>query len=146
MGMNLDGPIYLRRNGFLSPEKRRTVDLGPQNIYDATPGQISEFITRMGASTEGKERVIAQLVARSTPSPDRPPTFFSEVTDLTDIEYASIEVCPGAEEAFASGGHASSEARRCCTAEVMHEASANGYGRPKRARHERTAKKYKVIR
>ena len=89
--MNLDGPIYLQRNGFLSPEKRRILDLGTQNIYDATPGQISEFITRMGASTDGKERV----VARSTPSPDRPQTFFSEVTDLTDIEYASIDVCPG---------------------------------------------------
>jgi hypothetical protein len=97
MGMDLDGPIYLQRNGFLTRSKNKVLDIGPQNIYFAREQQIREFIENQGekASNTTLDSEVQRLVYFSTPRPEERTTLFSEVTDLTNIEYNSVDVCPG---------------------------------------------------
>jgi hypothetical protein len=98
MGMNLDGPIYLQRNGMLTKERNRVLDIGPQTIYFASNEQIREFVTNQGGATAPQDRLekeIARLIHFSTPRAGERTTMLSEITDLTNIEYDSIDVCPG---------------------------------------------------
>ena len=98
MGMNLDGPIYLQRNGMLTRERNRVLDIGPQTIYFARDEQIREFVKNQADPTapkEGLDKEIGRLVHFSTPRPGERTTMLSEITDLTNIEYDSIDVCPG---------------------------------------------------
>jgi SAM-dependent methyltransferase len=95
MGLNLDGPIYLQRRGYLSREKNRILDIGPQNVYFAREEQVMEFLTNQGSKIEGLTDEIARLIYFSTPRSEERTTLFSEITDLTNIEYNSIDVCPG---------------------------------------------------
>jgi hypothetical protein len=98
MGMNLDGPIYLQRTGMLTRERNKVLDIGPQTIYFVKTEQIREFIANQGGPIVSDARLEAEterLVYFSTPRPGERTTMFSEITDLTDIEYASIDVCPG---------------------------------------------------
>jgi hypothetical protein len=97
MGMNLDSAIYLQRHGMLTSVKRRVLDIGPQTIYNVREDQIREFVTNQGSSIASEQiaKEIARLVYFSTPRPDERTTMLSEITDLTNIEYASIDVCPG---------------------------------------------------
>ncbi|WP_316189266.1 hypothetical protein [Bradyrhizobium sp. SZCCHNS1054] len=94
MGMNLDAPIYLQRQGYLSPARNRILDIGPQTIYFARPEQIREIVERQGVSASDTATV-ERLVYFSTPRPGERTTMLSEITDLANIEYASIDVCPG---------------------------------------------------
>jgi SAM-dependent methyltransferase len=95
--MDLDSPIFLQRRGLLSSSRNRILDIGPQTIYHVREHQIREFVTNQGASAElaGLQQEIERLVYFSTPRPRERTTMFSEITDLTDIEYMSIDVCPG---------------------------------------------------
>jgi SAM-dependent methyltransferase len=97
MGMNLDGPIHLQRLGYLTKERNKVLDIGPQNIYRTRIDQIREFVSNQGqaVSDEKLKSEIDRLVYFSTPRPEERTTLFSEITDLTDIEYNSIDVCPG---------------------------------------------------
>lgn len=97
MGMNLDSPIYLQRQGMLTPSKSKVLDIGAQTIYNARDAQIREFIANQGgaAISDKVQTEIDRLVYFSTPRPNERTTMFSEITDLTNIEYASIDVCPG---------------------------------------------------
>ena len=98
MGMNLDGPIFLQRQQMLTPSKNRILDIGPQTIYFAGSDQIREFAQNQGGAVipKGKlEAEIERLVYFSTPRDGERTTMLSEITDLTNIEYASIDVCPG---------------------------------------------------
>ena len=96
--MNLNGPIYLQRNGFLTPEKNKVLDIGPQNVLFVREEQIQEFIERQGGavvSDEVLDSEIKRLVYFSTPRPGERTMLLSEITDLTNIEYNSVDVCPG---------------------------------------------------
>jgi hypothetical protein len=97
MGMNLNGPIYLQRKGLLTPEKNKILDIGPQTIYFVRDEQIREFVKSQGstASDSHLEDEVRRLIYFSTPRPEERTTMFSEITDLTNIEYHSIDVCPG---------------------------------------------------
>ena len=98
MGMNLDGPLYLQRNGHLTAEKNRVLDIGPQTIYFVRPEQISEFIANQGGTAISERQLtveIDRLVRFSMPRERERTTMFSEITDLTNIDYDSIDVCPG---------------------------------------------------
>src|ERR1700733_11631052 len=48
VGMNLNGPIYLQRNGFLTSEKNKILDIGPQNVLFVREEQIREFVANQG--------------------------------------------------------------------------------------------------
>lgn len=95
--MNLDGPIYLQRHGYLTREKNKILDIGPQNIYFAREEQVREFVKNQGTGAQNQklDAEIARLVYFSTPRPGERTTLFSEITDLTNIEYNSVDVCPG---------------------------------------------------
>ncbi|WP_315768288.1 MULTISPECIES: hypothetical protein [unclassified Bradyrhizobium] len=98
MGMNLNGPIYLQRKGFLTSERNKILDIGPQNVLFVREEQLREFIQRQGGATVSEATVEAELkrlVYFSTPRPGERTTLFSEITDLTNIEYNSVDVCPG---------------------------------------------------
>jgi hypothetical protein len=97
MGMNLDGPIYLQRKQLLTAEKNKLLDIGPQNVYFAKAEQITEFVANQGqiVSDEDLVRAITRLVYFSNPRAGERTTLFSEITDLTNIEYNSFDVCPG---------------------------------------------------
>jgi hypothetical protein len=97
MGMNLDGPIYLQRKGLLTSQKNKLLDIGPQNVYFVRAEQIREFVAQQGqtVSDDYFAKEIDRLVYFSTPRAEERTTLFSEITDLTNIEYNSIDVCPG---------------------------------------------------
>lgn len=98
MGMNLNGPIYLQRNGFLTPEKNKILDIGPQNVLFVREEQIREFIERQGGAVvpdKALDTEIKRLIYFSTPRPGERTMLLSEITDLTNIEYNSVDVCPG---------------------------------------------------
>jgi hypothetical protein len=94
MGMNLDAVIYLQRNGFLSSAKNRVLDIGPQTIYFAQAQQVAEIITNQGGPVPDAAE-IERVVYFSTPRAGERTTMLSEITDLTNIDYHSIDVCPG---------------------------------------------------
>lgn len=97
MGMNLGGMIYLQKKGLLTKSKNKFLDIGPQNVYFTTRPQIEEFVANQGqtVSDEMLQKQIERLVYFSTPRPEERTTFFSEISDLTNIEYQSFDVCPG---------------------------------------------------
>jgi hypothetical protein len=97
VGMNLNGPIYLQQRGFLTSTKNKILDIGPQNVLFVQEEQIREFLRRQGVdSTDEKtDSIIKRLVYFSTPRPDERTMLLSEITDLTNIEYNSVDVCPG---------------------------------------------------
>lgn len=98
MGMNLDGPIYLQRHGMLTKKRNRVLDIGPQTIYFVRDDQIREFVANQGeaaATSEEFEKEVARLIYFSTPRDGERTTMLSEITDLTNIVYDSIDVCPG---------------------------------------------------
>src|SRR5439155_24291543 len=94
---NLDGPIYLQRIGLLTADKNKLLDIGPQNVYFVRDEQIREFIKNQGSGSrhDDLDEEIKRLIYFSTPRPAERTTLFSEITDLTNIEYNSIDVCPG---------------------------------------------------
>lgn len=98
MGMNLNGPIFLQRKGFLTPSKNKILDIGPQNVLFVRADQIREFIERQGGAVVPEAEMnkeIDRLVYFSTPRPNERTMLLSEITDLTNIEYNSVDVCPG---------------------------------------------------
>ena len=98
MGMNLNGPIFLQRNGFLTPEKNKILDIGPQNVLLVREEQIREFIANQGGPNISEDALapeVNRLVYFSTPRRDERTLLLSEITDLTNIEYNSVDVCPG---------------------------------------------------
>lgn len=97
MGMGLHTMLYLQEFGLLSSERNKILDIGPQNVYFATERQIRQFVQTQGqaVSDEIFENEIKRLVYFSTPRPEERTTLFSEISDLTTIEYNSFDVCPG---------------------------------------------------
>lgn len=95
--MNLGLMIFLQNQGYLTNARNRILDIGPQNVYHTTNAQIEEFVRAQGIEV-GPDRFKAEmerLVHFSSPRPGERTTFFSEICDLTNIEYNSFDVCPG---------------------------------------------------
>src|SRR5271169_2589202 len=97
MGLNLGTLINLQAKGLLGPTKNRMLDIGPQNVYFVTEEKIRAFVAKQGQTVSDKvlDSEIERLVYCSTPRTDQRMTFLSEITDLTNIEYTSVDVCPG---------------------------------------------------
>jgi hypothetical protein len=96
MGMNLGGMVFLQNKGFLTAEKRRLLDIGPQNVYHTNGAQIEDFVRNQGG-TIGSVKFEAEkkrLIYFSTPRREETTSLFSEICDLTNIEYNSFDVCP----------------------------------------------------
>jgi hypothetical protein len=87
MGIGLDRILLLQQRGCL-PTKARILDIGPQNVFNPTEQQIREFVRNQGLtiSNEAFEAALP-LLLKGTP-------WLSEFTDLTNIEYNAIDICP----------------------------------------------------
>lgn len=96
MGINIDALLYLQEKGHLTSTRNRLLDIGPQTVYFATAGQIRQFVAKQGLVVAQNifESEVERLVYFSTPRPGERTTFLSEVTDLTNVEYHSFDVCP----------------------------------------------------
>ena len=96
MGMNIESMLYLQEKGHLSAKKNKVLDVGPQNLYNCTEAQIRAFVKRQGATVREKvlEKEAKRLEYFSTPRPGERTTFFSEIADLTAVEYCAFDVCP----------------------------------------------------
>ncbi|MGZ0080396.1 hypothetical protein [Methylomonas sp. YC3] len=96
MGMNIECMLYLQSKNILSKDKNKVLDIGPQNVYNCTVDQIKEFVLNQGgdvSSSHFNDEAV-RLEYFSTPRPDERTTLFSEITDLTNIEYKAFDVCP----------------------------------------------------
>jgi hypothetical protein len=91
MGINLDRILLLQRRGCLSPTNNRILDIGPQNVVNPTEQQIREFVRNQGLSVSRSEfeAAIPSLLNRAPLLP-----LLSEFTDLTNIEYNAVDICP----------------------------------------------------
>jgi hypothetical protein len=96
MGMDIACLLNLQEKGLLTPEKNKLFDVGPQNVYSCTAEQIVSFVRRQGAAVDGDtlEKEARRLEYFSTPRRQERTTFFSEIADLTHMEYHAIDVCP----------------------------------------------------
>jgi hypothetical protein len=92
----MENLIYIQKLGLLNSKKNRLLDIGPQNVYNCKKEQILQFISGHGGISKNKidSAEIDRLVYFSTPRKDERTTLLSEITDLTNIEYNSFDVCP----------------------------------------------------
>ena len=49
MGVNIHYLNYLHTKGYISTEKNKILDIGPQNLLNATKDDIINFVRRQGA-------------------------------------------------------------------------------------------------
>jgi hypothetical protein len=93
---NLREMILLQNLGFLTRDKHRLLDIGPQNVYGLTAEQLDTFVRNQGleASPEHYQSEKQRLIYFSTERPNERTTLFSEIANLTNIEYNSFDVCP----------------------------------------------------
>jgi hypothetical protein len=96
MGMNIECMLYLQEKGLLTATKNKLLDIGPQNVYFCTEQQIRNFVRCQGAivADEVLDKDAKRLEYFSTPRPEERTTLFSEIADLTNIEYHAFDVCP----------------------------------------------------
>ena len=96
MGMNIHYLNYLHTKGYLSTEKNKILDIGPQNLLNATKDDIINFVRRQGASVPDivLDKSAERLAYFSTPRQGERTLFLADVTDLTNIEYVAFDVCP----------------------------------------------------
>ena len=96
MGMNLHCMLYLQSKGLLSAEKNKLLDIGPQNVYFAKESEIRQFLSSQGVSDVSPDlaETVRKIEYFCTPRPDERTTMFSDITELTNMEYAGFDVCP----------------------------------------------------
>lgn len=94
--MCLEWMLYLQNHGYLTNKKNKLLDIGSQNIYFATNEQVKKFLINQGESNceEKFKDKIDKIIYFSTPREGERTTYLSELTDLTNIEYNSFDVCP----------------------------------------------------
>lgn len=96
MGMNLHCMLYLQSKGLLSAEKNKLLDIGPQNVYFAKESEIRQFLSSQGVHDVSPDLAdkVRKIEYFCTPRPDERTTMFSDITELTNMEYAGFDVCP----------------------------------------------------
>lgn len=97
MGIGIGDIEYLSAHGHLDGEDVSVLDVGTQNLYNATPERVRALVERHGGVRDaaGFEAEAARLSYFSTPRPGERTTYLSELLDLTAMAYASFDVCPG---------------------------------------------------
>ena len=96
MGMNIECMLYRQEMGYLTAEKNKLLDIGPQNVYFCTEQQIRTFARYQGAIVGDKvlNKEARRLEYFLTPRPEERTILFSEIADLTNIKYHAFDVCP----------------------------------------------------
>jgi len=95
MGMWISFLDYCFEKGLLRGYSR-VLDIGPQNLYFATPSAVMRLISQLGS--KGDERILAEAADRlsyfSTPRSGERTAFIAELFDLTTVSYLGYDVCP----------------------------------------------------
>src|ERR1700687_1840783 len=95
MGMGMALFDYLAQKRLIK-RGSRILDIGSQNLYNATPESVRGFVGQFGriddeaALTKEAERISYF----STPRPGERTAFIAELLDLVDMEYLGYDVCP----------------------------------------------------
>lgn len=95
MGLGFANLEYLTEKRLLG-RLGRILDIGSQNLYNATPDQIILFVETLG---QVQDRVALKTEADrltyfSTPRPGERTAFLAELINLTEIRYLGYDVCP----------------------------------------------------
>jgi hypothetical protein len=95
MGMGMALFDYLAEKRLIK-RGSRILDIGSQNLYNATPETVRSFVKQFGRiDDEAKFAKEAKRIAYfSTPRPGERTAFIAELLDLVDIEYLGYDVCP----------------------------------------------------
>ena len=95
MGMGMALFEYLAEKRLIK-RGSRILDIGSQNLYNATPETIRSFVEQFGRIED--ETRFANEAKRisyfSTPRPGERTAFIAELLDLVDMEYLGYDVCP----------------------------------------------------
>jgi SAM-dependent methyltransferase len=95
MGIGMASIEYLVAKGLLRQDSR-LLDIGSQNLYNATPENIRKFVT--GIAEVRDEAAFQAEASRisyfSTPRPGERTAYLSELFDLAGVSYDSYDVCP----------------------------------------------------
>ena len=88
MGMGMALFDYLAEKRLIK-RGSRILDIGSQNLYNATPETVRSFVGQFGRiDDEAKLAKEAERIAYfSTPRPGNEPPLLPELIDLVDIEY-----------------------------------------------------------
>lgn len=95
MGMGMPFLEYFGDRGLLA-RGASVFDVGTQNLYGAAPDAIRRFVERFGciAGEEAFRREAERISYYSRPRPGERTAYVSELFDLVDITYESIDICP----------------------------------------------------
>jgi len=95
MGLGLAYLDYLVDRQLLGPNAY-ILDIGSQNLYNASPDAIVALVDRLGArrSVRDTREAADRLSYFSTPRPGERTAFVSELLDLTTVSYLGYDVCP----------------------------------------------------
>src|SRR5882757_3329541 len=95
MGMGMALFDYLAEKRLIK-RGSRILDIGSQNLYNATAEAIRGFVEQFGRiDDEAKFTKEAERISYfSTPRPGERTAFIAELVDLVDIEYLGYDVCP----------------------------------------------------
>lgn len=96
MGMGMVYFEYLSERGHLA-KNSRILDIGSQNLYNATLENIRSFVEKYGAidDEDAFQEAATKIAYHSTPRTGERTSYISELLDLTEIFYTSYDVCPG---------------------------------------------------
>jgi hypothetical protein len=96
MGMGIAYLEYLSEKGHFAKPGCRILDVGAQNLYNATIESIRSLVQKHGRITDDAEFCIAahNLSYYSTPRPNERTAYISELLDLTDLQYMAYDICP----------------------------------------------------
>lgn len=95
MGMGMALFEYLAEKRLIK-RGSRILDIGSQNLYNATPEAIRSFVEQFGRiEDEPKFANEAKRVSYfSTPRPGERTAFIAELLELVDVECLGYDVCP----------------------------------------------------
>jgi SAM-dependent methyltransferase len=95
VGMGLAFLEYMVEKQLLCPGSR-VLDIGSQNLYNATPAGILRLIDRLGpkGGTSDLTQAAEKLSYFSTPRPGERTAFVAELLSLTSVSYLGYDVCP----------------------------------------------------
>src|SRR4051794_22647043 len=95
MGIGIANLEYLSEKGLIG-RGSRILDIGSQNLYNATPERIASFVRKFSRSIDDKalKEKSDRLSYFSTPRPGERTTFLADMIELTDLGYLGYDVCP----------------------------------------------------
>jgi SAM-dependent methyltransferase len=88
--------LTLQKLGVVTPETRRILDIGSQNLYYLQEDQARKFLHNAGRKmTPEVWFQVQSIIRRSDPEASGPTSFLGELLELAGFEYVSLDLCAG---------------------------------------------------